>query len=961
MSIVALLMLALTCLTGSNHALFQDQAGTYDWRQQYVGKVIHAMFDQSTVSGKRILVATQQNVVASLFSKNGKIAWRQIQEGNVQDSISSLLHSDNSLVSLSGHAFLRNWSPTSGYLQWEVPVNGSGKSSQAIFIEDTDEQIAVTSGNTLYVISAKTGSEKLKQSLPNSESTEYGLIYSKSDKIYLVGIAEDQHVSVVAYDSLGTIQYQNTLPAIWVKMNSQCEIFGDNLVCLDTISNTVYSTPLDGKAFKSVALSDFGFEPNQPKLVALTEDNSINSFGIIIDGENAAVLGIDAAGVKVVKDLPQATAMQVSKHPETQANVLVTVGRRSSDDIFLKLYDLATGSEIIDMSKTIHVASHHGKPQKIVVQLVKRKESLLNFRLLLVSDDHSMILLQTSGRSVWVREEALASVLSVEMVDLPVSEVQAKFDDEFGSSRDDIVAMFIKRFKTQFLQLQTFILQLIDNIQGHKHKAIFTEGHEEGDDEFELTRDNFNLNKIIVAATSVGKVFGLYSSTGKIVWRHMLHDVTPFSRYGSPMLALLVQRTTAHFPHQPQCVVIGKHKVTGNGVLSVFNPITGVPVKNTPSEGISLHFQIKQFTLLPMNDDHFIKPIAILDTNNRVYLYPENKKIMKEIDNTMYMFTASEDTNTMIGYQIKQMDDELKAQEVWAANLGQDNQVITSVTAKKVGEHVHSQGLILADRSVLYKYLNPNLVAVTTEGIDGQAKPFINMYLIDTVSGHIVFSCYHRRVHGPVKLVHSENWVIYSFYNEKNRRNEISVVEMFEGSKQSNSTDFSSLHPPSPPIVMRQAFIFPFPLSTMAATVTEKGITDKHIMIALKAGGIVEVQRQFLDARRPVIPKPEHREEGIIPYIPEIPLSFEQFINYNQSVFNIRGIHTSPSGLESTSLMIAYGLDIFFTRAMPSKMFDVLKEDFDYFFIGAVLSAMILASVITKKLAERKALYRGWK
>ena len=31
-------------------------------------------------------------------------------------------------------------------------------------------------------------------------------------------------------------------------------------------------------------------------------------------------------------------------------------------------------------------------------------------------------------------------------------------------------------------------------------------------------------------------------------------------------------------------------------------------------------------------------------------------------------------------------------------------------------EHVHSQGRVLGDRSVLYKYLNPNIIMVTTEG-----------------------------------------------------------------------------------------------------------------------------------------------------------------------------------------------------------------------------------------------------
>jgi hypothetical protein len=35
-------------------------------------------------------------------------------------------------------------------------------------------------------------------------------------------------------------------------------------------------------------------------------------------------------------------------------------------------------------------------------------------------------------------------------------------------------------------------------------------------------------------------------------------------------------------------------------------------------------------------------------------------------------------------------------------------------------DRVHSAGIVLGDRSVLYKYANPNLIAVVTEGIDYQ-------------------------------------------------------------------------------------------------------------------------------------------------------------------------------------------------------------------------------------------------
>jgi len=50
------------------------------------------------------------------------------------------------------------------------------------------------------------------------------------------------------------------------------------------------------------------------------------------------------------------------------------------------------------------------------------------------------------------------------------------------------------------------------------------------------------------------------------------------------------------------------------------------------------------------------------------------------------------------------------------------------------------------------------------------------------------------------------------------------------------------------------------------------------------------------------------REEGLVPYMPELPRPYDRIINYNQSVFNIRSIHTAPAGLESTSLVLCYGL-----------------------------------------------------
>lgn len=51
----------------------------------------------------------------------------------------------------------------------------------------------------------------------------------------------------------------------------------------------------------------------------------------------------------------------------------------------------------------------------------------------------------------------------------------------------------------------------------------------------------------------------------------------------------------------------------------------------------------------------------------------------------------------------------------------------------------------------------------------------LNVHLIDVVSGSIVHTSTHRRVREPVSIVHTENLLAYSYYNEKLRRTELSM------------------------------------------------------------------------------------------------------------------------------------------------------------------------------------------
>lgn len=77
---------------------------------------------------------------------------------------------------------------------------------------------------------------------------------------------------------------------------------------------------------------------------------------------------------------------------------------------------------------------------------------------------------------------------------------------------------------------------------------------------------------------------------------------------------------------------------------------------------------------------------------------------------------------------------------------------------------------------------------------------------------------------------------------------------------------------------MQQAYVFPQGINAMGVTNTEKGITHRHLLFAMPFGGILQIPKMFLDPRRSIFPSPDHREEGLIPYIPELPIATEHTV-----------------------------------------------------------------------------------
>lgn len=97
-------------------------------------------------------------------------------------------------------------------------------------------------------------------------------------------------------------------------------------------------------------------------------------------------------------------------------------------------------------------------------------------------------------------------------------------------------------------------------------------------------------------------------------------------------------------------------------------------------------------------------------------------------------------------------------------------------------EKIASLGRVLGDRSVLYKYLNPHLVAIAT--LSTSTSTDLNIYLVDVVKGSILHHAIHENVGSshPVRIAQIENSVVYHFWSENNNEKGyvIVVYELYE-------------------------------------------------------------------------------------------------------------------------------------------------------------------------------------
>lgn len=285
---------------------------------------------------------------------------------------------------------------------------------------------------------------------------------------------------------------------------------------------------------------------------------------------------------------------------------------------------------------------------------------------------------------------------------------------------------------------------------------------------------------------------------------------------------------------------------------------------------------------------------------------------------------------------------------------------VVDLTYRPLFDPVASPGKVLGDRRVLYKYINPNLIMVCTQRKDLTA---FSVHLIDGTTGITLSTSTHQdaKLGLPFAATMSENWFAYSFTavgsDTRSRGFRLVVGELFESSTpdEGGSSAKANVTHNFKPYLVSQTYTIPEPISLLDITQTNQGITSKSLLAVLaRSQALIAIPRMFLEPRRPVDRAPTTNEqlEGLMRYMPVLDFDSRWYLNHQREVMGLRNVTTSPAIVESTSLVFAYGLDIFGTRISPSGSFDVLGKDFNKLQMLATVIALGIATLFVAPLVS---------
>ncbi|KAF3010760.1 hypothetical protein E8E13_007451 [Curvularia kusanoi] len=914
--------LGLAACFASVSAIFEDDAYHIDFHYALLGLPKQdATFFQKPYGGSKasLLYSISENqTIGAINPKDGALVWRQqpVSEPRGKGHLRAADEQDT-VVSAVGDR-ITAWSSSDGRLVWETTVDGAVvedleilEQEDGITKDEAKDAIVLVAGPTHGVkrLDGKTGRvkwtyEDTSSDMPFQVSTSPTTIYYISLHSSMIGAGSKLKVTSLS-PITGKKLDQYTL-------SSDTEITSRDHIVFAGANTAAPILAWTDKASKVLKVNIIGTKnvasfdtPGSDPIerVVLHAPGHVNSQAHFLV-EYQTPFGHVAEVFHV--DLKKNSVSKAYSLPELAMRGTFATSTTDANVYFTRI----TEDEVIVVSSPALAGAY---PLHAVSEVVVKSGAATAVRSAVLFSNGQWVLIR-NGDVAWTRPEFLSQASSAVWARLP--EVEALAAELEVERHQNIVSAYIHRVKRHVQDLEHFPKwaqnlpqRLLGNVVGKPKQTTVDD----------IQQDTFGFHRLVIVATEKGRLAALdVGARGKVLWNVHL---TQFAD------------TVFEYP------TLRAH----NGYVEVKDPsFDGSLFINSTTGGTASYVDL-----------HLHGPQPV-----------EGQKLVS--------FSLKDGVleGTLEGQQ--------SAEPIWTFEPP-SNERIVGYTTRPLRDPVASIGKVLGDRRVLYKYLNPNLVLVTAVSDSARTA---SIYLLDSASGQLLHAMSHSDVDTsrPIPSTISENWFSYSLTidsaaSPESRGYQLVVSELYESPLPDDrgplgaSSNSSTVKPSNAqgdaakPYVLSQSYQIAAEISHMAVTQTRQGITSRELLVTIPStSSIVGIPRQVIDPRRPVgrDPTPNEQAEGLTKYTPLLPLDSKWHLTHKYEVLGIKDVITSESGIESTSLVFAYGHDIFGTRVAPSFAFDILGKGFNKIQMLLTVGALFVGVLFVAPLVRRKQINSLW-
>ncbi|KAI0468829.1 hypothetical protein F4859DRAFT_489047 [Xylaria cf. heliscus] len=975
---VSVLLLALPATV---RAVFQDEVGDIDYHHELLGvpRRETTFFHRPRPDEKASLLYTLSDlgVLGAVNPGNGAVVWRQLLAGNndnfTDGGDSGFLRAAEDqtwLVSAYGGA-VSAWDALTGRGVWGLDFEGAVADLEVLELTaasttekgDKDVLVLHREGSTTVVrrISGAEGRVVWEHrevggsgDVPLQVSTSWGKVFVVALRAGGALSAREYGVRVVVLDAVtgrkvdeiplgGKSEVQKPEDVMFVGANSAAPIIAWTDTGKSKLSVNVLG--LKKKQEFPLAADTLDVEIHAPHTIQSLPHFLVHSR--TKSGNRADVFHIDLKSNAITKayDLPLLEGGSAFSTSSSGANVYFT--RVTDDEVIvtssishgvLGRWPLKSGAE--------KLGALHG-----VSEVIKKSEDSYAVRTVVVrdTDDWTQIV---NGELAWTRLEGLSGAVAATWAEIPESEDLARTLE--AEAHSNPWSAYVHRVNRHINDLQ-YLPAYLESIPKRLVSSIV--GSESTESTDEVARDSFGFNKLVVLATKRGKLYGLNAGNhGKIIWSKNANE-TPSGKHWDVK--------AIHADNAKGFVTVRGSE----GQFIIVKSDTGKTVEAMPSG------------LFPPVDG-----AVIVDSDAGPWLLPiERDGKLADVQigwapkQTVVTRTSE---NELQGFRFVEKDALASAVSVWSFSplFGQQ---IVDIATRPQHDPIASIGRVLGDRTVKYKYLNPNTILVAAIN---KETFVLSTYLLDTVSGQVLASSSYEGVdpNKDITCTLSENWFLCTFYGQYQLREsetenlkgyQVVISDLYESEFSNDrgplgdAANFSSLNPvdfptgPSLPSVVSKTFILSGPITSLAVTQTRQGIAVRQLLAYMpESHSIIGIPRTLLEPRRPAgrDPQAAELEEGLSRYVPAIELDPRMTVTHARDVLGVRGVIAAPAILESTSLVFAFGVDLFGSRIAPSAAFDLLGKGFGKGTLVATVAALFVGVLGLGPMVRKKQINMRW-